>query len=194
MSGSFVTPWTVAHQASLSMGFSRQEHWVGLPFPMPQDLPDPGVKPASPVSSALAGGFFTIVPKNDFGGKRKNKHGSYLVAQTVKNLPAMQETWVLSLGREGSLEKGMATHASILAWRIPWTEEPGGPQSWGRKSWTRPSTNTVSKIKHTPVFFSFSLPGSLLNSLTSRASEMLPSSSFPQPLCPSLHRHVMPTF
>ena len=43
----------------------------------------------------------------------------------------MQETWVLSLSREGPLEKGIATHSSILAWRIPWTEEPGGPQSMG---------------------------------------------------------------
>ena len=44
----------------------------------------------------------------------------------VKNPPAMQETWVQSLGQEDSLEEGMATHSSILAWRIPWTEEPGG--------------------------------------------------------------------
>ena len=49
-----------------------------------------------------------------------------LVAQTVKNLPAMQKTQVQSLGGEGSLVKGMATHSSIFAWRIPWTEEPGG--------------------------------------------------------------------
>ena len=53
------------------------------------------------------------------------------VAQTVKNLPAMQETWVRSLGQEDPLEKGMAIHSSILAWRIQWTEEPGGPQSMG---------------------------------------------------------------
>ena len=83
------------------------------------------------VSPALAGRFFTIVPKNSFEGKPKNKHGSYLVAQIVKSLPAMQETWVRSLGREGYLEKEMATHSSILAWRIPWTEEPGGLQSMG---------------------------------------------------------------
>jgi len=51
------------------------------------------------------------------------------VAQTVKNLPAMQETPVQSLGWEDPLEKGMATHSSILAWRIPWTEEAGGLQS-----------------------------------------------------------------
>ena len=49
-----------------------------------------------------------------------------LVIQTVKNLPAMQETWVRSLGQEDPLEKGMATHSSILAWRISWTEELGG--------------------------------------------------------------------
>ena len=49
-----------------------------------------------------------------------------LVAQMVKNLPAMQETWVLSLGQEDPLEKGMATHSTILAWRIPWIGEPGG--------------------------------------------------------------------
>ena len=54
-----------------------------------------------------------------------------LVAQTVKNLPAMQETWVRSLGWEDSLEKGVATHSSILAWRVPWTEEPGGQHSMG---------------------------------------------------------------
>ena len=54
-----------------------------------------------------------------------------LRAQLVKNLPAMQETWVRFLGWEDPLEKGMATHSSILAWRIPWTEEPGGLQSTG---------------------------------------------------------------
>ena len=52
-----------------------------------------------------------------------------LVAQTGEKLPAMQETWVQSLGQEDPLEKGMATHSSTLAWRIPWTEEPGGLQS-----------------------------------------------------------------
>ena len=54
-----VTPRTVAHQAPLSMEFSRQEYWSGLPCPPPGDLPDPGIKPMSPVSPALAGGFFT---------------------------------------------------------------------------------------------------------------------------------------
>ena len=54
-----------------------------------------------------------------------------LVAQTGKNLPAVWKTWVRSLGWKEPLEKGMATQSSILAWRIPWTEEPGGLQSMG---------------------------------------------------------------
>ena len=53
------TPWTVARQAPLSMGFSRQEYWSGLPCPPPADLPDPGIEPTSLMSPALAGGFFT---------------------------------------------------------------------------------------------------------------------------------------
>ena len=55
-------------------------------------------------------------------------HRASLVAQTVKNLPTMWETQVQSLGQEDPLEEGMAIYLSILAWRIPWTEEPGGPQ------------------------------------------------------------------
>ena len=57
--------------------------------------------------------------------------GASLVAQTVKNLPAMQETWVQSLTGEDPLEKGMATNTSILAWKIPWNEEPTWLQSMG---------------------------------------------------------------
>ena len=52
----------------------------------------------------------------------------------VKNPPAMQETWVPSLGRKDPLEEGMATHSSLLAWRIPWTQEPGRVQSMGSQS------------------------------------------------------------
>ena len=61
------------------------------------------------------------------------------VAQMVKSLPAMQETRVRSLGQEDPLEKGMATHSSILSRSIPWTEEPGGLQSMGLQSWTQMS-------------------------------------------------------
>jgi len=71
-----------------------------------------------------------------------------LGAQTVRNLPAMQETWVQSLGQGDPFEKGMATHSSVLAWRIPWTEEPGGLQSRGSQK----EKNTIkTKPKMTQV-------------------------------------------
>ena len=60
---------------------------------------------------------------------------SSLAAQLLKNLPAMQETWVQLLGQENPLEKEMATHFSILAWRIPWTEKPGRLQSMGSQEY-----------------------------------------------------------
>ena len=62
MSNSFVTSWTVAHQAPLSMGFPRQEYWSGLSFPPPGDLPNPGTEPMSPGSPVLAGRFFATEP------------------------------------------------------------------------------------------------------------------------------------
>ena len=61
-----MTPWTVARQASLSMGFSRQEYWSGLPCPPPEDLPHPG---SEPVSSVLVGEFFTTEPPGSPSGK-----------------------------------------------------------------------------------------------------------------------------
>ena len=88
----FGTLWTVAHQASLSTGFSRQEYWNGLPFPPAGD------QTLISCISCIAGGL---------------PHGS-----VVKNPPAMQETQVRSLGQENSLQEEMATHSSILAWKI----------------------------------------------------------------------------
>ena len=70
---------------------------------------------------------------------------SSLVAQRLKYLPAMQETWVQALGREDPLEKEMATHSSILAWRIPWTVEPGGLQSTGSQ---RVRHNRATSLTH----------------------------------------------
>ena len=67
-----------------------------------------------------------IFRSSDFIGQ---KHKASLVAQMVKNLPAMHDTWVWSLGQEDPLEKEMASHSNILAWEIPWTEEPGKLQS-----------------------------------------------------------------
>ena len=75
---------------------------------------------------------------------------AFLVAQVVKNPPAMWETWVWSLGWEDPLEEGMATHSSILAWRIPWTEEPGGLQFMG--SW-RAGHNWANKHAHFELIF-----------------------------------------
>ena len=63
--------------------------------------------------------------------------GASPVAQMVENLPARQETWVRSLGKEDPLEEEMAAHSSLLVWRIPWTGEPGGLQSTGLQSQTR---------------------------------------------------------
>ena len=66
------------------------------------------------------------------------------MAQTVKNPPAMQEMWVLSLGREDPMEKEMATLSSTLAWRIAWTEEPGGLQPMGSQE-----SDTTERLTHT---------------------------------------------
>ena len=72
-----------------------------------------------------------------------------LVAQMAKNLPAMQETRVQSQGWKGPLEKGMATHSSILAWGIPWTAEASGLQSMELQSWAQPSdSHTHISMKH----------------------------------------------
>ena len=201
----FATLWTADHQAPLSMGFSRQEHWSGLPFPPPGDLRTQGSNLCLPASPALRGDslpaeppqslhiceFFSFLLIVNFyfhstvtGGKRHDMISIFfnalwlelslrkfymdlrrmsillhlnwpytsinisllsgwsihwckwsfkvpLVAQMVKNMPAMQETQVWSLGWEDPLEKEMATHSSNLDWGIPWTEEPGGLQSMG---------------------------------------------------------------
>ena len=66
------------------------------------------------------------------------------MSQIVKNLPAMQETWVRSLSWEDPPEKGMTAHSSIIAWRIPWTEEPGGLQSLGLQE-----SDRTERLKHT---------------------------------------------
>ena len=83
--------------------------------------------------------------------------GCFLIAQTVKSLPAMQETWVRSLGWEDTLEKEMATDSSILVWRIPWTEEPGGLQF-------------LRSIQYDPVIY----PPTFCNYLFCRVSNSIP--------------------
>ena len=84
-----------------------------------------------------------------------------VVAQGVKNPPAMRETWIGSLGQEDRLEKGMATHSSILAWRIPWTEEPGtGCSSWGCKE-----SDTTERLAHSRSFRFASIVGNVRKSI-----------------------------
>ena len=143
VSHSFSTLWTVASHAPLSMGLSWHEYYSGLPFPPPGDLPNPGIEPMSLMIPALAGRFFTTTATWEawvncmvcefYLSKAVTKKclRASLMAQIVKNLSEMQETWVGSLGWEVPLEKGMATHSSTLAWTIPLTLEPGGLQSMG---------------------------------------------------------------
>ena len=80
------------------------------------------------------------------------------MAQVVKNLPAMQETWVLSLGQEDPPEKGMATHSSILAWRIPWTQETARLVHGVSKSRTRLIDFTFTFFHFTPWKESYDQP------------------------------------
>ena len=156
------------------MGFSRQEHWSGLPFPPPGDLPDPGIKPTSPTSPALPGKFFTTASPGQEGindsqvVEAELAEWEPLVPPTGGLLPALPlpfsqhltSLWdlrcsVLSLRSSCSnrlpfpLEWSrhapcssrlilLPLHFKVLAWRIPWTEDPGGLQSMGlQKSQTR---------------------------------------------------------
>ena len=89
----FMTTWTIAHQAPLSMGFPRQEHWSGLPFPPPGDLPSPGIKPESLVSPALAGRFFTLCHMGSHGAL-KYIHLNPGISLKVARCP--QPSWEMS--------------------------------------------------------------------------------------------------
>ena len=127
----FATPWTVAYQVPPSMGFSRQEYWNGLSFPSPGDLSNSGIRTGSPT---LAGGFFTTEPPGKLNYKiiyHLPTRRIYPGGTVIKNLTVMWETWVQSLDQEYLLEKEMATHSSVLAWKIPWMEKPGRLQSMG---------------------------------------------------------------
>ena len=103
------------------MGFPRQEYCSGLPCPPPGDLPNPGIGPASLLHRQVDS-FTTEAPGKPY-------------SQILCLL--MQETQVQSLGQEDPLEEEMATHSSILAQEISWTEEPGGLQSMGWQNCTQ---------------------------------------------------------
>ena len=140
----FETPWAIACQALLSIGFFRQEYWSGLPFPPSGDLPNPGIQHASLATPALASGLSTTEPPG------KPFHSVYIYQNTRCTLEIfynlichfyldkakiiytywillpMQQMRVWFLGCKDPLEKKMTSNSSILAWEILWTKEPGG--------------------------------------------------------------------
>ena len=135
----FETLWTVTHQAPRSMGFSRQEYWSRLPWPSPGDLPNQGWNQG--LLHWQAGSLHYHHPGSP-------TYNTSLAARMVKHLPTMRETWVQSLGWEDLLEKEMATHSSLFAWKTPRTEEPGRLQSMGSQrvghDWTTSLTHSNS--------------------------------------------------
>ena len=126
----FATPWTIARQTPKSMGYSREEYWCGLPtegiiFGLPQTMT------VHLSSESLPSEFFVHTSIFLYFTCTNDLRQASMVAQSVKNLPSMQRTLFWSLGQEDPLEKKMATHSIILAWRIPRTEKPGGLQFMG---------------------------------------------------------------
>ena len=113
-------PMNCTPPGCLCIEFSRQDYWSGLPFALSRDLPDSGIKPTS---SALQADSLLLslgeAPLFTLEILILPRVGASLVAQMVKNLQAMHQTWVRSLAWEDPLEESMATHSSILAWRIP---------------------------------------------------------------------------
>ena len=160
-------------------GFSRQEYWSGLPCPPPGHFPNLSnvsriggrffviwatrealLKPVVTSNSVHSqwelqmswglGTFAATISRRSLVKDWALKQvGASLPAQRLKHLPAMQETQVQSLGREDPLEKEMATHSSIIAWRIPWMEEPGGLQSMGSQrvghDWATSLTHSLTQ-------------------------------------------------
>ena len=123
----FVTPWTVACQVPLSMVFSRQEYWSGLPCPSPRDLLNPEIETASFMSLALAGRFFTT---------SATWEASLSIYMGFPGVSDSEESAGDHGSIPGSLREGNGNPLH-LAWEIPWTEEPGGATVHGvAKSWT----------------------------------------------------------
>ena len=124
----FVTPWTVACQAPLSIGFSRQEYWSGLPFLLQEIFPTQGSNPGLPHCRQTL--------------YHLSHQGRALINVATLILLLVVDAKLLSDCRQlpvlhPLLEKAMASHSSTLAWKILWTEEPGGLQSMGFRSRTR---------------------------------------------------------
>ena len=135
-------PMDITHQAHLSMKFSRQEYWSGLPYPLPRDIPNPGIKPTSLRSSALADRFFTTTTTSREGNgtplqysclENPMDRGAWWAAVhgVMKSWTRLSDSLSLFTFHFHALEKEMATHSSVLSWRIPGTEEPSGLPSVG---------------------------------------------------------------
>ena len=135
-------PMDITHQAHLSMKFSRQEYWSGLPYPLPRDIPNPGIKPTSLRSSALADRFFTTTTTTREGNgtplqysclENPMDRGAWWAAVhgVMKSRTRLSDSLSLFTFHFHALEKEMATHSSVLSWRIPGTEEPSGLPSVG---------------------------------------------------------------
>ena len=162
----FATLWTVAHKAPLSVGFSRQEYWNGLPCPPSGDLSDSGIKPASLLSPALAGGFFTTCAAWESHPHTYTQccalqfHFHYLIIISPNkrcyfpNGSAGRESACHGgdmgsiLGSEDPLEKERATQSSILTWEIPQTEKPGGLQFTGLQRVGHDWSNITPRYKY----------------------------------------------
>ena len=104
MPDAFVTPWTVARQAPLSIGFSKQECWTGLPFPSPGDLPNPGIEPTSP---ALEGGLFTAEPPGKPSQLSEQQFTCKAVGTSAMKRPSLR--MVLAVRRNKTSRKGVTS-------------------------------------------------------------------------------------
>ena len=141
--------WWRSHQpqsSHISLRADGEIHWCRCHFPGDLDYPDSGSSSlpfVCLVSFPLSVWIFPYVCNQCpwlYALLLFYNCWASLVAQMVRNLPGMQETWVRSVGQEDPPEKGMATHSSILSWQISWTDEPGGPESMElqrvRHDWT----------------------------------------------------------
>ena len=127
----FTTLWTVAHQAPLSIGFSGQEYWSGLPCPPLGDFPHPRIDTVSPAAPCIEGGLFTAEPpRKPFLLVVSGKTSLTSKESACKECRRLEfNPWVWKV----PLEKEMATHSSILAWGIPWTRTLLGYSPWCSK-------------------------------------------------------------
>ena len=120
----------VGHDWATSLSLFTFTHWRRKWQPTPVFLPGESQGRGSLVGCRLWGRTeLDTTEATSQQQQQQHVYWSSLVAQIVKNMPVMQETWIWSLGQEDPLKKGMATHSSILAWRVSWTEEPGRLQS-----------------------------------------------------------------